>query len=104
MGHADEHGADAAFGRIADDLVEDRHGHVEPFDREPRLGLEGAMQEALERLDLRQTIEQRHRVIGSAGARKRPRSTADRSHWRCSGRTRASSRGPRWNSRARGTG
>ena len=43
----------------ADDFVEDRHEHVEPFDREPRLAGEGAMQEALEDFDLRDAIEQR---------------------------------------------
>ena len=54
--------ADARFGRVADDLVEDRHQHVEPFDREARLAVEGAVQEALEGFDLGETIEQRDRV------------------------------------------
>ena len=45
-----------------DHLVEDRHEHVEPFDREARLAGERAMQEALEGLDLREPVEQRDRV------------------------------------------
>ena len=49
----------AAVGRAADDLVEDRHQHVEAFDREPRLAGKGPVQEALEHLDLRDAIEQR---------------------------------------------
>ena len=51
-----------ALGRFADHLVEDRHQHVEPFDREARLARERPVQEALERLDLREAIEQRDRV------------------------------------------
>ena len=62
MGHADEHRTGPGFGRVADDLVEDRHRHVQPLNREAGLGLEGAVQEALERLDLREAVEQRHRV------------------------------------------
>ena len=48
-----------AVGGAADDLVEDRHEHVEPFDREARLAGEGAVQESLEHFDLRDAIEQR---------------------------------------------
>ena len=47
------------LGRAADDLVEHRHQHVEPFDREPRLAGEGPVQEALEHLDLGDAVEQR---------------------------------------------
>ncbi len=45
-----------------DHLVEDRHEHVEPFDREARLAGKRAVQESLEGLDLREPIEQRHRI------------------------------------------
>ena len=51
-----------ASAALADHLVEDRHEHVEPLDREARLARERALQEALERLDLRQPIEQRDRI------------------------------------------
>ncbi len=39
------------------DLVEHRHHHVEALDREARLARKRSLQEALERLDLRQAIE-----------------------------------------------
>ena len=60
--HADQDVADARLGRLADHLVQHRDEHVEPFDREARLAGEGAVQEALEGLDLRQPVEQRRRV------------------------------------------
>src|SRR2546430_12031640 len=34
---------DAGLGRLADHLVEHRHQHVDPFDREARLAGEGAV-------------------------------------------------------------
>ena len=52
----------AASAASADHLVEDRHEHVEPFDREARLARERPMQESLEHFDLRQAIEQRDRI------------------------------------------
>ena len=58
MGHRDHHVLDAAVGGVADDLVEDRDHHVQALDREPRLAGERAVQEALERLDLRDAVEQ----------------------------------------------
>ena len=51
-----------ASAALADDLVEHRHEHVEPFDREARLAGKRPLQEALERLDLRQPIEQLDRI------------------------------------------
>ena len=62
VGHADEDVARAGFGRVANHLVEDRHEHVEPLDREPRLAGERPLEEALERFDFREPIEQRHRI------------------------------------------
>ena len=46
-----------ALRGLADHLVEDRHQHVEPFDRESRLAREDAVQEPLEHLDLREAVE-----------------------------------------------
>ena len=69
--HADQDVADAGLGGVADDLVEHRHEHVEPFDREARLAGEGAVEEALEHFDLRQPVEQRDgvdRIRGGAEA------------------------------------
>jgi hypothetical protein len=54
----------AHLGGVADHLVQDRHEHVEPLDREARLAGERAVQEALERLDLREPVEQRDRIDG----------------------------------------
>ncbi len=62
MRHADERLPDAGLGRLGNHLVEDRHEHVEPLDREPRLARERAVQEPLERLDVRQPVEQRNRI------------------------------------------
>ena len=60
--HPDENLVDARFARLGDHLVEDGHEHVEAFDREARLAWERALQEALERFDLRQAIEQLDRI------------------------------------------
>ncbi len=60
--HRDHHVLHAALRRVVDDLVDDRDHHVEALDRKARLAREGAMQEALERLDLRNTTEQLHAV------------------------------------------
>ena len=54
----------AGIGRARDDLVEDRHQHVEPFDREARLAGERSLQETLENFDLRDAIEQRFAALG----------------------------------------
>jgi hypothetical protein len=69
--HADEDVADTCLGRLGDDLVEDRHHHVDAFDREAGLAGEAAMQEPLERFDLRQAIEQLDR-IDRVGRRAEP--------------------------------
>ena len=58
MRHADQHLLHAGDGRVRDDLVEDRHHHVEAFDREARLADERLVQEALEGLDLGDALEQ----------------------------------------------
>ena len=50
------------FGGLGNHLVEDRHEHVEPLDREPCLAGEGPVQELLERLDVRQPVEQSNRI------------------------------------------
>ena len=71
MRHADHGLARAAVGGAADDLVQDRHEHVEPFDGESCLAGEGAMQEALEDFDLRDAIEQR-RGAGRVHRRQEP--------------------------------
>ena len=69
MRHRDHHVLHAAFGGVVDDLVEDRDHHVEALDRKARLAGERAMQEALERLDLRDAVEQLvavDRIVGRA--------------------------------------
>ncbi len=62
MRHADERLPQPGLRRFSHDLVENRHEHVEAFDREARLARERPVQELLERLDLCQPIEQRDRV------------------------------------------
>ena len=57
--HAQDHLARAVGGRELDHLVEHRHGHVEPLDRELLLAEVGLVHEALERVDLRQPAQQR---------------------------------------------
>ena len=59
MRHAEQRVTRAVVGGAADDLVEDRHEHVEPFDRKARLAGKRPMQEALEHLDLGDAIEHR---------------------------------------------
>jgi hypothetical protein len=60
--HPDQNGAAPRLRGVADDLVENRHEHVEAFDREARLAGKRALQETFERFDLRQAIEQRERI------------------------------------------
>ena len=62
MRHADERLPHPGFGGFADHLVEDRHEHVEPLDRESGLAGKRSVQELLEGLDLRQPLEQRPRI------------------------------------------
>ena len=62
MRHADQDVPGAGLRRLGDHLVQDRHHHVDAFDREARLAGEAAVQEPLEGLDLRQPIEQRDRI------------------------------------------
>ena len=85
MRHPDQDVPSARLARVADHLVEDRHEHVEPFDREARLAGERAVQEPLERLDLREPVEQRDRIDRIGGRAEPPVSAAWRSHCRSSG-------------------
>ena len=62
MRHADQDVADAGLGGFADDLVEDRHHHVEPLDREARLPGKCAVKKPLEDFDLRQPFQQGNRA------------------------------------------
>ncbi len=62
MRHGDERLPHAGFGRFANHFIEDGHEHVEPLDREPRLAGERSVQELLERLDVRQPLEQAARI------------------------------------------
>ena len=64
VGHAEDDLARALLGALLDDLVEHRHQHVEPLDRELLLAQEGLVQVALERLDLRQPLQQRALLVG----------------------------------------
>ena len=69
MRHRDHHVLHAALGGVVHDLVEDRDHHVEALDRKARLAGERAMQEPLERLDLRDASEQLvavDRIVGRA--------------------------------------
>ncbi len=52
VGHPDDHLLAAVGRRELDDLVEHRHGHVEPLDRKLMLAEVGLVHEALERVDL----------------------------------------------------
>jgi len=61
--HREHAVARAVVGRAADDLVEDRHEHVEPLEREARLAGKRALQEPLEHLDLRDAIEDRFDAV-----------------------------------------
>ena len=58
MGHADHDLVRAGGGGELDRLVEHRHEHVEPLDRELLLAEERAAQVVLEALDLGQPLEQ----------------------------------------------
>ena len=58
VGHRDEHVLDPRRGGVGDDLVEDRHHQIQPLDREAGLAGKGAVEEALEDLDLGDPIEQ----------------------------------------------
>ena len=102
MRHAEHRVPRAVVGGAADDLVEDRHQHVEPLDREARLAGEGALQEALEHLDLRDAVEQRLGAVPDPSAAgtgpTRRRGAATRA---LRARTRARSRS-RWSSSRRG--
>ena len=90
------------FGRLADHLVQHRDEHVEPFDREARLARKGALQEPLERFDLRQPIEQLDRIDriggGAEAAALPPPGAASRAR---PARTRARCRSRRSSSRSR---
>ena len=77
MRHADQHVPQPAVVAAVDDGVEDRHEHVEAFDREARLAGERAVQEALEGLDLGDPIEQRLFVDGRHGRTEAARLDGD---------------------------
>ena len=62
MRHANEGLTQTGLGGFADHFVEDRHERVEALYREPGLAGERAMDETLERFDVGQPIEQRHRI------------------------------------------
>ena len=62
--HADHHLAGALVGGVAEDDVEHRHEGIEPLDAEAFLAEVGLVQEALERLDAHQALEERDPVIG----------------------------------------
>jgi hypothetical protein len=64
MGHAQHDLARAFLGALLDQLVDHRHERVEAFDRELLLAEERLVQVALERLDLRQALEQRALLVG----------------------------------------
>ena len=64
VGDADEHLVRAAGGSQLDGLVEHRHQHVEPLDRELLLTDEGAPQVRLERLDPGESLEERASLLG----------------------------------------
>ena len=101
VGHGDEHVLDPRRGRVGDDLVEDRHHQVQPLDREAGLAGEGAVEEALEDLDLGDAIEQlaafdRIQPADGSGA---PRPTRAATPARRA-RRRARSRGRTWRSRS----
>ena len=57
VGHSQHNLAHAGGGGIADDRVEHRHQRIGAFDRESLLTEIGLVQETLEALDLRQTLE-----------------------------------------------
>ncbi len=59
VGHPDDDLLTPVRGRQLDQLVEHRHGHVQPLDRELVLAQVGLVHEALERVDLDQPFEQR---------------------------------------------
>jgi hypothetical protein len=64
VSHAQHDLARALLVALLDQLVDHRHEHVEPLDRELLLAEEGLVQVALERLDLRQPLEQRALLVG----------------------------------------
>ncbi len=65
--HAQHHAPRALRSRQLDREIEHRHQHVEPLDREALLAEVGAMQEALERLDRRESREQLALLVGREG-------------------------------------
>jgi hypothetical protein len=62
MCHADECLTKARLRGLGDDLVQNRHEHVQAFDGKARLAWKRSVQELLERLDLGQPVEQRDRI------------------------------------------
>ncbi len=72
MGHPDHDLLTAVGGRELDQLVEHRHRHVEPLDRELVLAEVGLVHEALQRVDLDQALEQREPLVGGERLAERP--------------------------------
>ena len=64
MRHAEQDFLRAGLGGVADQLVEHRHEHVRPLDREALLAGEGGVQEMLEALDCAQPLEQVALLVG----------------------------------------
>ena len=68
VGHADHDLPAAVRRRELDQLVEHRHGHVQPLDRELVLAEVGLVHEPLQRVDLDQSLQQRLLLV----VRQRP--------------------------------
>ena len=62
MGHANKRLTDAGLGRLGNHFVEDRHEHVQPFDREARLARERPVQKTFEGLDVGEPVKERNRI------------------------------------------
>ena len=71
--HAEHDATRPVVGRQLDRLVEHRHHHVEPFDRELLLAEEGAAQVALEAFDVGQPPEERLLLVGRERMAERAR-------------------------------
>ena len=57
VAHADNHVLDACLRSRADDFIEQRHEHVQAFNRESRLPRKRAVEKLLEDLDLGQPFQ-----------------------------------------------
>ncbi len=66
---------DAVMDAPADQFIQHRHQHVDPFDGEPLLPRKGAVQKPLEFLHLNQPFQQSDLLIGGKKGRYPPDST-----------------------------